>query len=321
MGIRGECETASLYLDDLTGIDIVKASNFTSEVNIRPLDLVRKCFNLAQKEVFQDVLSLLNRKYNNIVESKMYNYAGGYFFYGEIEGVVKIKVSKQDIFFVGLQVTGFEIISDRNLTKTFTIKTADLDEELIQIDLIKGKNIISIDKFTSSEFIEISFDLSDLKLGSRELGISDWAPSRCKPCSQVSGNCDCSTLEVFLDDKLSNKLIGFNLKTNCKANDCEIIEYLKPILDLPLLYKTGIFYLLEAKMSGRINAYLRNTEDSIEQLLTLWMGGYDNAADTRVPSIYWQKVKQVSSQIENAIAKIESPVFTFEGSSTCNQLP
>jgi hypothetical protein len=134
--------------------------------------------------------------------------------------------------------------------------------------------------------------------------------------------CNCSYLEVFVNGVFTaNEKIGFDLTTRCEADECALVKFLCPILDLPLLYKTGINYLLEAKMSGRINAYLRNTEDGIEHMLTLWQGGYDNQNQTNIPSIYWQKIKQVAEKVTHLLRSKNSPLFTHSGSTVCNTLP
>ena len=59
IGIRGECQTATIYIDELPGINSGKAADITNNALLRPLDLVNKAFNLAQKEVLLDMFAML----------------------------------------------------------------------------------------------------------------------------------------------------------------------------------------------------------------------------------------------------------------------
>lgn len=315
IGIRGECKEAKLFLDDLPGIDIVKASKITNETHPRPINLVEKAFNQAKKEVLQDILSNVKLKYNRIVDEKAYLFAGTYKYYGENTDIIKIKIWKtNNDRFLKITPSEFEIISDRNITKDFIVSDGYGIQKVISKDLEIGLNSIFIDFSSRSEFITITFTLDDFKIGIKETRVFSNQTNTCLICEIVNSYCDCTYLEI-------NKEIGFNIAVKCEVDECKLLEYLTPTIDLPLLYKTGINYLIEAKMSGRINAYLRNTEEAIENILTLWMGGYDNVNDTKVPSMYWQKVKQVSSSINNLLAKLHSPIFSFEGMSICNTLP
>jgi hypothetical protein len=83
IGIRGECQTATIYIDDLPGINIVNAADITNNALLRPLDLVNKAFNLAQKEVLLDMFAMLEMNYNAIIDDHSYSTAGVYRFIGE----------------------------------------------------------------------------------------------------------------------------------------------------------------------------------------------------------------------------------------------
>ena len=320
VGIRGECQTATIYLDDLPGIDIVKAASITNETLLRPIDLVNKAFNQAKKEVLRDIFQGLTLQYNNIISSKYYDYAGNYEFYGLNDEEVKIKIYKQAIEFVQLHAFNFQIVSDRDATVDFVVNDAYNNLETIEVDLVAGFNKITLDKYTSSEFLTITFSLTDFKMGVKERKLY-YVNNTCQPCRNQS-ICECSYMEIYLDGAITyNDSLGFNLTVRCEANECEILEYLVPIIDLPLLYKTGINYLLEAKMSNRINVYLHNKKEAIDEMLTRWQGGINNVEGINIPSEYWRKVKQVSSSIDNALRKLYTPVFSHAGSTVCNTLP
>lgn len=322
IGIRGECEGGTkLYIDDLPGIDIVKVANVVNESYPRPLALVQKAFNQAQKEVLQDVLSKVNLNYNQIIDFKSYDYAGTYAFYGLVNEEVKLKIHKTQTAFTQLHVFGFQLVSDREATVDFVVSDGYNDIETIEVNLTSGLNKIALDKYTDSDYISITFSLNDFRLGYKQYNYLCYDQKTCKPCRQQSV-CDCSYLELYINGSVSySEKIGFNISVRCEANECEIMEYLTPILDLPLIYKTGINYLLEAKMSGRISSYLRNTEESINYLLTMWQGGMDNQTGLNVPSQYWHKVKQVTDKVYQSLYNLNVPIFTWSGSTICNSLP
>ena len=307
IGIKGQCTTAKLYIDDLPGIDIEKSSNVTNGIYVTPLDLINKCFSQAQKEVIQDLLTSINLTYNKIIDDVSFKYCGIHDFYGDNDEEIVFRIVKnEDQKFVWLHVSRFELISDTSISAVpFTMRDAYGNSETKEIDLIEGFNEIDLEMYSKSEYIEIVFTLSGFKIGMGEY-TQTFNPAfySCSPCQRHNTcGCQCLNMYMYIDGQISVKDIGFNLTARCESNECEIVKYLCPTIDNALLYKTGIHYLLEAKMSGRINAYLRNTEESIENMLALWMGGYDNENGTHIHSLYNRIIKKIASQVEANLRK------------------
>jgi len=324
IGIRGECTEATLYLDDLPGINIEKASNITNGIELRPTDLVNKCFRQAQGEVINDILSKIRLQYNEILDDSHFNYAGNYQWYGEVNEEIKLKIwNRLNDKFVNMHVFGFELVTDRAINDVeFTIEDGYDNTEILTVDLVKGYNLIDIDQITKSEFISITFNLSNFKIGIKDITNIWFSNGSCRPCERSNAiGIRCHELALYKDDVMTYLSIGFNLTIRCEADLCEILKYMAPSISNSLLYKTGIHYLLEAKLSGRLNAYLRNTIEDIEQILTLWQGGYDNVNDVKVYSIYSQKVKQEAAKVENQLRKLNSMIFSYVGSTIENTLP
>lgn len=318
IGIRGECQTATIYIDDLPGINIVNAADITNNALLRPLDLVNKAFNLAQKEVLLDMFAMLEMNYNAIIDDHSYSTAGVYRFIGDEpkNGYIHILQNINDKF-VNLHVFGFEIISDRAITKDFMITDGYGNQETITVPLVQGLNEIPLDKITNSEFIKITFDLSDFKVGIQErFCVEETYHSHCLPC-QRSTSCGCDCAQVVT----SHSNLGFNLCVRCEADECKLLKYLIKEIELPLLYRTGINYLLEVKMSDRINEYTLNKIDDIEELLTYWMGGYNNETNTGVSSVYKQHLKNSIEKVSMLLKNMNSKIFTHSGTFICNTLP
>ena len=325
IGIRGECTKAKLYLDDLPGINIVKVAEMTDEVDIRPLDMVRKNFRQAKKEVLQDIISMLNIGYNQNIDDAQYNYAGSSEWYGLVneDWIIKINKLEKDKF-IKLHVFNFALVVDRDVIGAeFTVTDDYGFEEIISQDLTQGINYIEIDHNTKSQWLKLKFNLSNFKVGIKEDAYSYCQSGKCHACERTNScGCACLSVELYKDDVLSSDLIGYNLTAQCVADECELLRYLTPSLDMPLIYKTGIHYLLEIKNTQRVNAYVRNSEDEIDAMLTLWMGGYDNVNDVKIYSMYWKKVKQAANNIKSMIYKLNTNIFSNTGNvEVCNTLP
>ncbi len=325
IGIRGECSDAKIYIDDLPGINIVKIAEVTDEVDIRPLDLVRKGFRLAKKEVINDLISKINVDYHEIIDDAQYNYCGTYSYYGAVNEDWTIKINKlESDKFIKLHIFNFALVVDRDVTDAQFVVTDDFGySKTITQNLSKGINYIKLDQFTKSEWIKISFNLSNYKLGIKEDYSHSCNTGTCQSCSRSNTcGCACMKVELYKGDVLSFDNIGFNLTTQCIADECELIRYLTPSINLPLLYKTGIHYLLEVKNTQRINAYVRNTEDDIDEMLTLWMGGFDNTNNVKIYSMYWRKIRQVAGNVEKIISKMNTHIFSNTANvAICNTLP
>lgn len=324
IGIRGECDESKLYLDDLTGINIDVVDNVTNGVDIRPMDIVNKCFKLAKDEVFQSLVSQFTTTYNRIIDDASYRYAGSDSYYGEVNENWKIKINRFELKqFIQLHVFNLELISDRDIEVEFILTDAYGFSKIITQELKQGFNQIKLNHTSKSSHIQIEFNLSYFKIGMIN-ALDYYTPlGSCRPCSRTgSGSCQCLGIEIYKDDEkqFSNR-IGFNLIARCESDECELMEYFAPILDLPLLYKTGINFLLERKLTGRYNPYLRNTAEEVEELLTLWMGGYDNAADVKVPSIYKSKIKEAANSLNSIILDLDSELFTRNTGHIYNSLP
>lgn len=318
IGIRGECQDATIFIDDLPGINIVNAASIVDPTIPRPIDLVNKAFRLAQQEVLSDIFALLpSLMYNAIVDDSSYSTAGKYYFVGETSktGYIHILKNNNDKF-LQLHVFGFEIYSDRAVTKDFVITDGYGNVDIITANLQIGINEIPLDKTTESEYIKITFDLIDFKVGiQQQFCVDDTFDNNCEPCHRSHCGCECANVIT------SHSNLGFNLCVRCEANECKLIKYLAKEIQLPLLYRTGINYLLETKLTNRENAYLRNKEANIDEILTNWMGGFNNETQTGVSSMYKHHLKNSVSKVSKLLYNLNSKIFSHDGSYICNTLP
>jgi hypothetical protein len=243
---------------------------------------------------------------------------GNHKFYGEVVEDVIIKVIQlQSDKFIKLHVFGFQILSDRDITKDFVITDGYDNVEIVTVDLVKGLNDIPLDKFTNSEYIKITFDVSDFKIGIKQTSYCEEVEyfGSCEPCQRHGCGCECAYV------RLSTNQAGFNLCVRCEADECQLLKYFVNEVHLPLLFKTGINVLLQSKLSDRWNSFVGNKKDDIEEMLTLWMGGYNNATQTGVSSMYKHHLKNSGTKVKYLLGKINSQIFTHSGTTICNVLP
>ena len=332
IGIRGECSEAKLYLDDLPGININNAADVVDGLDIRPLDLVKKAWRMAIDQVYSDwINSIAGFTYLGIVSDSEYKFAGTYEYYGEIDQDIRIKVKRLSRYhkFVNTKIYSFGLVSDRITTQIFSVKDEYGTEiKSIEKELVAGYNDIEIDIVTSSIEVTISFSLLDFKVGRMEstFGLYGYNDEiGCSPCFE-SGCTDCTLL--FLEKSSDNFVtkesisdLGLNLKVKCIADKCTIVEHFIETLKVPLLFKTGINYYTEVKMTGRINPYTLNAKDKVDELLLLWQGGTDAVTGIKTNSAYWQSLKVAANSSDATLRNMKSMVFSYSGNEIVNMLP
>jgi len=314
LGVRGECEPAKMYIDDLPGININNISDVIDGTDFRPSQLVAKIWGNTIDQVYNDWINHIKENYDylGIISQTEYKTAGVYAFEGFEDQNVKIEVLRNEHFskFVTTNIYGFGIVSDRSANVNFVIKNEyEQVIETINKDLIEGYNDIEINILSDSWLVTIEFNLSDFMIGRNASHIHN-----CNPCfSMGSGSC------AFV--RVNNSNIVFNLRTKCLADKCQIIDCFFENLKVPLLYKAGINYYLAAKMTQRVNAYTRNSDDKINELLNIWMGGTDTVTGIKTPSAYWQALKAAADSTISTLHNLKLPIFNYNSHQIINNLP
>jgi hypothetical protein len=332
IGIRGECEgTPKMYIDDLPGINIQNVADVVEGMQLRPKDLVESSFNLAFDSVFNDWVSLMQGayNYNAVVSDNHYKNAGIFEYYGLVNKTVALCLYRTVTYskFTKIRLYDFEIVSDREIEKTFTV----VDEygtvlHNVTQTLVAGRNKINLDVELDADELYIRFSISDFKVGKNDQWSTWYNGTTCNPC-MTSGCLDCTYMDVRENTGAggayvaSNNQIGFNLKTQCLADRCAIVDYFIADMKTPLLYKTGINYLIAARATSRVNSYTRNSQEKINELLLSWQGGTDMTNGIKTQSTYWNAVKVAAASTEKMLSKTDSKVFTYAGTEICNILP
>lgn len=314
LGVRGECTTAKMYIDDLPGININNISDVIEGTIYRPSQLVDKIWGNTIDQVYNDWINHIKENYDylGIISQTEYKTAGVYAFEGFEDETVKIEVLRNEHFskFVTTNIYGFGIVSDRAANVDFVIKNEyNQIIETINKDLVEGYNDIEINVLSDSWLVTIEFSLSDFMIGRNASYIYN-----CNPCFYM-GEGSCAFVRV------NNSNIGFNLRTKCLADKCQIIDCFFENLKVPLLYKAGINYFLEVKMSGRVNAYTRNSDDKINEMLNTWIGGTDTVTGIKTPSAYWQSLKAAAESTISTLHNLKLPIFNYNSHQIINNLP
>lgn len=313
IGIRGDSTGESgvkLWIDDLPGIDIAAAANVTTATAIRPKDLVKKCFGLAVEQVWLDLLTLVGSdyEYKRVISDTDFQTAGNYALYGMVEEnlIITIESNIIDRYLI-CNVSSLQIYSDRQIEKEFTIISDGISQSKT-IALVPGLNTVIEDFRFNGRKLEVRFDVSNFNTGKSDGYAIEQSLSYCG-----AGAC--------YDINHDSSKFGINVLLQCVANEAEIVKYILRDLHMPLLYRTGINYLLHAKASNNPNAYTRNSSEKIDALLLQWQGGKDPVTENYVKSEYWKALNSARNVAINNLPRISPYLFQKVGAQFINSLP
>ena len=329
VGVRGLCEDADLYLDDLAGINIANLASISGGLDFSPKDTLARIERQSFRQLSRDFKILLSKKYtlNSVLEDESIKLSGSYQWYGEVDEFVSIKViGYSNDKFVERKIFGFGIVSDRAVEgKKFYLETDRHEKQEIIVNLKKGYNKIDVDVTTDAEFVRISFDVSNFMFGRRE----DYGNGTCGCMVNTSCGCDyskcshviCETSPDGCDWTETSVLFGFDLCVQCRCSLDKLVCYFSEDLEMAYLYKMGINFLLEAKASTDISVFTRNSEMAIEDLLLRWQGGVDMATSIKHKSEYWRSLGGAVDSIKGSIKELNTKCLKCDSSYLKNDLP
>lgn len=321
--------TSGRYLDDLPGISLTRAADIASDLVLTGRELIEKCINNAIHETIHDFVGQLASKYQfkNVIADAKIQMAGKFTWYGLLDTSITFRVSRgyDSDGFKRLVFKNFEIVSDRAVqNKVFYVQTDMDDEKSITVDLVSGRNVIPIEIDSRVEYAEIIFDISDFQLGRREY-YKRYGFEYCK-CNDLTP--DGLYFEYRqTDDRLTFEALsnmdvfGFNATVQETCDMLELACYFSDLLIQPVLYKSGVNFLLEAMNSDRVNPYTANGKEDIDKMLLMWTGGTDMVTGIKTGSAYWRSLLQAVSRAEKSIETVDSSCITCSGLYISNSLP
>lgn len=332
IGLRGDCSDADdfdCFIDDLPGIDIVRMSNITTAQNYGPAQVFESISRLSVRQVKSHFMSLLSKTYKHtgVIDDDSITLSGSHEFYGELDEflVIEIETLTNDKF-IERVIDGFRLNIDRDVVgKKFYVRSSDGDEKELTMDLKKGINKIPISIKSSAEKITISFDVSNFKVGIRDNYVNDNTQ-----CGCLVDCCDtresCSVINLYkspdgCDLTSTSEYFGFDLCVRCQCSSELVTCYFAQELQMALLYRYGINYLMHVVATDRINQYTHNSKSSIEKLLLNWNGGLDMTTGIKEHSQYWKELKVAVDNAVVSVPSIDSICFDFAGDIVDNALP
>lgn len=327
IGVRGYCDQDPLlYLDDLPGIDIVKITDIIEGVERSPKDFIDRIVSLSTRELKQNFFGKLGKmkfQISSMVGDHSLKNAGNYTWYGETDVFLSVYAERNALDrFVGIRMHDIGLMVDRDVKgKKFYVETA-FGVETHEIDLRAGYNRININEFTSSEYMRIYFDVSNFKIGMSEYHYS-FFKNDCLPCQYLNCSGYCAAVKCEASDDgcdWANFDFGIDVRIKCEADKCAVLKHFEENLQMPLLYKCGINFLMNAKSSNRLNEYTIDKE-GIDSLLLFWNGGHDYRSDQRIKGQYWHNLDSAVNEIAPAIHQLNSKIFKRSGSRIENSLP
>jgi len=331
IGLRGLCEDveADCYLDDLPGINLANIADMTDGMDIRPEVVLKKNLNLAAKQLPIDLKMLLAKDFavRGVIDDDSIKLSGADEWIGMEDKFVAITIQGySNDKFVERCVNGFGILADRDADgKVFYVETDKHPRQECIFNVRKGYNRIPIDVTTDAEWIRIYFDVSNFKIGRREHYQATSNNGCCMRCCEAdTSKCSYVQCEYSSDGcnwTYTSDYIGFDLCISCRCSPDLIACYFSKELLMPMLYKTGINFLLDAKSSTNLNCYTRNNERQIQDLLLRWSGGVDMSTNLKFSSEYWKSLKSSVESIKHSIEQLDSKCFKCQSNRLINQMP
>lgn len=325
VSIRGVCEDAKLYIDDLAGINVVNAADATEYPDGRPEVLVTKSFKRAKQIVLSDLINLINQDFvmNKVMDESRYDNMGSDIWYGEVNEYLGFKIERNTYNQKVLTgFNGFTFLSDRDAGTVDFIINCGGEETVHSQGVVKGINRIDIEVDSITD-VRVYFSVLLFKVGRRtNYHYIHHQHRSCTPCANPDGNCHFTDLIKSEDGIAFESFIyGINLMTRCEYDTCRwLIDYFGSLSE-PLLIQSGIQFLMNVKASNRINAYTRNSMEKIEYLLLQWKGGQDTVTGLAYKSDYWRAITSAYSGIKRAILSDNADVFQINKSTVYNSLP
>lgn len=311
IGIRGECTSAKIYIDDLPGISIENAADVVEGFE-RPIALVERSFNLAIDQVYADWINQLKEKfdYKEVFGSVEYKTASNKNWYtGQTNEILVIPIERIHDYLTLTRIAHLGLVVQAAKDIVITIKDKyDTALSTKKVCLKSGYNKISIDFESSEDIVYIHIPIEDLTIGSEELYVHS---SSCNICVCKD---DCMIIT-------SNINVGFDIICQCVIDRCALLTYFWTALKVPILYKTGINFFLNVKGSNRINAYTRNSKEQVDYFLNLWQGGTDSITGIKTSSSYWQALKTAADSTISALRTLKLKPFSYNSNQICNVLP
>lgn len=316
IGIRNLCgsENARIYLDELPGIDLIGLSDVVSDVSTVE-ELLNSSFYLGTNQVFADWLNLISDDYvinDNIGEIHIDTIGSTEIEITDNSLTLEFNRYKNDRYYnIYIKELAINVIPD-NSSIDVTIET-DYDQETFTIEKKSKVLILLRNKYYRSKKIEITLDSNDPLNITKSTNYpynTFHNKYSCSPCDSVNG---CFEFK-------GHENIGVLFSGSCAINKCSLLEDFFEDLRLPILYATGIQYLLAAKASNRVNYYVRNVE-KIDFLLNEWRGAIDVTTGIKTNSQYWRYMKVAAEKTKTKIKNSRSDLFKRQGSYVCNSLP
>jgi len=336
--LRGTCETydTEVYIDDLPGINLVNLEDTVDGLRTTASELFTKVVNLAERQVTHDFSSRIRQDFNikSILSDHSIRLSGNDTTYGGVDEFLSIKIKRNGFDkFQGIRTFNLGINVDRVVAdKKFYVVTSNKDSYTPQtFNLVKGYNKVAIDIHSAAEEVKIYFDVCNMKVGKRSASSSHNCGNCISTCAcydyskyGLSVTCEIGTQEeeggaiTWVD----TTAFGFDLDIQRYASKELIACYFAHDLLMPMLYKSGITFLLEMSSTSRINDYTTNNKSQVQDLLLRWNGGQDFSTGINHKSEYWRYLTSSIDSLKYTIHDMhDTEIFINQGTRVSNSLP
>ena len=217
--------------------------------------------------------------------------------------VVTLRTFDADPFVYG-KLDSVEFLLDADGDARPIFLTVD-DAEPIVIDWHpkRGYNRLPIDiSFTDKLVIE--YDMGGLFYAPYD----GYPGNYCRCTYDIAGCANC--LNVIVDDANVISQIGIVLNTSCHGDTCELVKTFSSEMAMPILYRSGAFFLEELLATNRVNPYVRGGKETAEVLLQRWMGRINPITAQWEAGEYQKMINQVVAGAVSLLRQVQSSAIT-----------
>lgn len=278
IGIRDydNCLTpeSDLWINDLPGISLKRASAVSNEEVQTGAELLKKCIRTAVKKVVADFDTQISPyfDFNAIVDTRQIDD----FSEAEILPAVdvwrgpKLKRWRSEVAQIYIE----EIYIKLNTSVTKEIKIYDGEDLVLTLEnivLVAGQvKTVRIDRKFKSETVSIKMNNSDCEVFSQ--AIRRWGGFGCEPCNheylhhRYGYGYQGFVVKGWDGAEEDNIMYGIGVKAFVKCYNENIICSVLPQLWLPIWYKSGSEFMKELMYTDRVNPITINTAEKAGEL-------------------------------------------------------
>lgn len=313
--LRGVCDqdaqSDSVYLDDIPGVSLKKASLVTDE-DMQGSAFVKRIINAAKDKVVEDFITELAADFN-------FSAALGSAHVGRMPseyaatftGKLVIEITKNsDDPFEYLHITAVNFYADAAKKGVVFSYFDGCNTMTCTRDIVCGKNVIPINVSTAACLFRMWVDWTGRGVASKYGCYSACSCDAAANCTKCSTECFNVTAykETPTGGKIysnSSELLGFTVNASCRCSDEELVCQFRKDLRYALAYQAHIQFMRFQQNSTNTNYFVTNTKEQVAENLLRLEGGTNSYGKKEI-GLYRDALRKVVTRIKPAIKQMST---------------